>query len=179
MMSKCITRRRANKQRVSVLIPLLALLAAGLLSRAIALPDDRRQPINLEADSANFDQRTGVSEYRGNVLLSQGSLRLAADNAKVFINDGSFRRMEADGSPTQFSYQPEASKPPIEGSGRRVTYNVKTGIVIVSGNAYFIQGGDKFSGETIEYNLIKDTISARGDGKTGRIKITLQPESGR
>lgn len=153
---------------------LVVALMFSLSAPCHSLPEDRRQPINLAADSASFDQRSGVSTYRGNVELSQGSMRLRADQARVFISDGTFTRMEADGSPTRFRYRPSQDKPPIEGSGQRVEYNAVSGVVVVSGGARFVQGGDEFRGDRIEYDLGSDVVNARS-GSQGRVQITLQP----
>ena len=65
---------------------------------AIALPEDRNQPIQLEASRGQIDQKTGVSVYEGNVVISQGSMRLNADVATIHIKDGGFQRMEATGN---------------------------------------------------------------------------------
>lgn len=179
MMLPLCSRRRASLTAAALTT---ALAVAG---GAPALPDDRRQPIHLEADSASFDQRSGVSEYRGNFELRQGSLRLAADSAKVFVRDGAFQRMEAAGAPTRFSYQPEAGKPPIRGSGQRVVYSLSDNSVTVSGDARVIQGGDEFRGATLVYDLDNAVIRASGgrqtgpDGSRGRIRITLQPDTQR
>lgn len=159
----------------------VAALLAAVSTPLAALPGDRDQPIRLEADSASFDQRSGVSEYQGNVTLRQGSLQLRAARARLYFADGKFTRMEANGSPSRFSYQPDADKPPIDGVGREVVYHAGERRVVVSGDARFTQGGDEFRGEVIEYDLAADVIRARGGSadRPGRIRITLQPEEER
>ncbi len=154
----------------------LGLLWAVLYATtATALPEDRQQPIRLQADRASFEQRSGVSVYEGNVEVSQGTLYLAADRATVhFDADGQFLRMEAVGTPTRFRYQPHAQRPPIDGTGDQIDYNAQTARVRVIGNARLVQGGDTFSGDRIEYDLNRDTVEARGrEGE--RIEFTIQP----
>ena len=151
-MYEAILSRRINKQ-VS-LIALLWLLLA-LAQPAVALPEDREQPITLEADSAQYDHVTGKSTYTGNVVVIQGTMRLAADTATVFFKEGDILRMEATGEPTKFHYQATHDKPPIDGVGQKIVYNVPDAIVVVTGKASFTQGGDKFNGERIEYDLNK------------------------
>lgn len=155
---------------------LLSLLWVLLfVATAFASPEDRQQPIRLQADRASFEQRTGISVYEGNVEVSQGTLYLAADRATVhFAEDGQFLRMEAVGTPTQFRYQPDVNRPPITGTGERIDYNAQTGTVRVIGKARFVQGGDEFSGDRIEYDLGRDVVEARGrEGE--RIQFTIQP----
>lgn len=162
------------RHRLPSLLPIL-LSTLLLASTAVALPEDREQPIQLQADRASFEQRTGISVYEGNVEVSQGTMYLAADRATVHFDDsGRFTRMEAIGSPTRFRYQPSAERPPIDGVGDRIDYDARTGLVRVIGNARFVQGGDEFSGERIEYDLNRDVVNASGrEGE--RIQFTIQP----
>lgn len=128
-----------------------------------ALPEDRDQPIQLEADSASFDQRSGVSEYSGHVAVSQGTMHLAADKATIIFDDnGVFQRMEASGNPTRFRYKPDHDKAQIDGVGAKIEYNVSEAKVKVSGGAQFTQGDAVFKGNRIVYDLTTDVVTADG-----------------
>ena len=156
-----------HRLRIKVLVFWLAIYSI----LANALPEDREQPIHLQADQASFDQRTGVSVYQGHVEVSQGTMYLAADKATVYFDEnGVFQRMEAVGSPTQFRYQPSRKKPRIDGVGDRIEYDAVKAKVWVSGNAKFSQGDDTFSGKEIEYDLTTDVVSAKGG-----ITFKIQP----
>ena len=167
-MYEAILSRLIEKQ---VSIILLSCLLFALAQSAMALPEDREQPITLEADSAQYDHVTGKSTYTGNVIVIQGTMRLDAETATVFFEGGDILRMEATGKPTKFRYQATHDKPPIDGVGRKIVYNVPDAKVVVTGKASFTQGGDKFNGERIEYDLNKDLVKANG----GRIKFIIQP----
>lgn len=149
-------------------------LAAPL---AVALPEDRSQPIQLEASRGQLDQKTGVSIYEGNVVITQGSMRLTADSVTIHIKDNGFQRMEATGSPANLRYRPTAEKPEIQGVSQRVEYDVAAAKVIMSGGARLTQGQDQFTGERIEYDLKGDVVRARGAGDRGRIQFTIQPRA--
>lgn len=156
------------------LIAALLLLGCCTLP-AQALPEDREQPIRLQADRASFDQDSGVSTYEGNVEVSQGSMYLGATRATVhFDTDGRFQRMEATGDPARFRYRPSAERPPINGTGRRIEYDIDTARVIVSGSAHFIQGGDEFTGDRIVYDLDRNQVNA-SSGEGRRIEFIIQP----
>ena len=144
---------------------------------AVALPEDRNQPIQLEASRGQIDQKTGVSVYEGNVVISQGSMRLNADVATIHIKDGGFQRMEATGNPVNLRYRPTADKPEILGASQRVEYDVAGAKVIMSGNARLTQGQDVFTGDRVEYDLKSDVVRARGAGNNGRIQFTIQPRA--
>ena len=153
----------------------LALALTPLL--AIALPEDRSQPIQLEASRGQIDQKTGVSTYEGNVVISQGSMRLTSDTATIYVKDGGFQRMEATGKPVTLRYRPTADKPEIQGVSPRVEYDVVSAKVIMSGGARLTQGQDVFTGDRVEYDLKDDVVRARGAGKQGRIQFTIQPRA--
>ena len=144
---------------------------------ALALPEDRSQPIQLEASRGQIDQKTGVSTYEGNVVITQGSLRLNGDTVTIHVKDGGFQRMDATGNPVKLRYRPSADKPEILGESRRVEYDVASAKVVMSGNAKLTQGQDSFTGERVEYDLKGDVVRARGAGDNGRIQFIIQPRA--
>ncbi|KAB2926893.1 MAG: lipopolysaccharide transport periplasmic protein LptA [Candidatus Contendobacter sp.] len=157
----------------------LGLAAALALAPPLvaALPEDRAQPIHLEANRGQLDQKTGVSVYEGNVIITQGSMRLTADTVTIHVKDNNFQRMEATGAPVNLRYRPTADKPEIQGASQRVEYDVAGAKVIMSGGAKLTQGQDTFTGERVEYDLKGDVVRARGAGDNGRIQFTIQPQA--
>ena len=162
--------------RLRCLSVLALSLGCGVSLSAHALPEDRQQPINLEASSAEYDQKSGTSTYLGNVVVTQGTMRLTADVGKVFLNDkGEVQRMEATGKPATFRYRPSADKPEIDGVGQKIEYDTVAGRVIVSGGAKFVQGQDIFSGDRVEYDVVQDKVKATSaEGK--RVRFVIQPK---
>ena len=130
-MYKAIT----NRHLATSLSYLLLLLFSPLVS--LALPEDREKPITLEADNAEFNQLTGVSTYRGNVEVTQGTMWLQADIVIVHIKEGQIDYVEAQGKPTKFRYQPTHEKPPIDGIGQKIEYYLSDDKVFVLGDALF------------------------------------------
>src|SRR5262245_5231576 len=75
-----------------------ALVATQAWPAAEALPKiDSSQPIAVNADSflADLNGETGV--YTGNVIVTQGAIRLHADRVKISAPGGKASRVEADG----------------------------------------------------------------------------------
>ena len=57
-------------------LPLLLSLSAALGSAsALALPNDRDQPIRIQADNAHLDDKQGVATYTGDVIITQDLMR--------------------------------------------------------------------------------------------------------
>ena len=155
----------------------LATVLALAAPTVAALPEDRNQPIHLEASRGQLDQKTGVSVYEGNVVITQGSMRLAADTATIYIKDNNFQRMDATGNPANLRYKSALDKPEIQGTSKRVEYDVASAKVIMSGGVRVVQGQDVFTGDRLEYDLKEDVIRAKGAGENGRIQFTIQPKS--
>ncbi len=155
----------------------LATALALVAPMAAALPEDRAQPIHLEASRGQLDQKTGVSVYEGNVVITQGTMRLTADTVTIYVKDNNFQRMEATGAPANLRYKPTADKPEIQGASQRVEYDVAGAKVIMSGGARLTQGQDVFTGDRVEYDLKGDVVRARGAGDNGRIQFTIQPRT--
>jgi len=154
----------------------LLILLFFLPGLALGLPEDRDQPIYLEADRAQLDQDTETSIYIGNVIITQGSMRLTADSATIYMQNGVFQRMEAEGAPATFRYQPAADKEEIHGVGLRANYDAINETLEVTGDASFKQGEDTFNGDFIEYDLRENLVKARSKAG-GRVKFTIQPET--
>lgn len=103
-------------------------------------------------------------------------MRLTADTVTIYVKDNNFQRMEATGNPANLRYRSSADKPEIQGTSKRVEYDVVTAKVTMSGGARLTQGQDTFSGDRVEYDLKDDVVRARGAGDNGRIQFTIQPK---
>ncbi len=160
------------------ILPLLALLALVLPPTAgHALPSDRKQAIELEADSADIDDKLGVSTYSGHVEITQGSLRIRADKLVVRRHKKRGARLVATGSPVRFRQLPARGKPPITGQARRAEYDTDSELLILSGDAVLKQGKDTFRNDRIVYDRVKGVVKAGkvASGKT-RVHIRIEPD---
>ena len=95
-------------------------------------------PINLKADSGEYDANTGVATYTGHVVITQGEMNLKGDRVTIRLQDGKIHTIESWGKPTTFHYVP-ASEPPIDGSGNHMKYTVPTSTVEINQNAHVKQ----------------------------------------
>src|SRR5687767_15999901 len=79
----CIPKRRRYMRRNHKLLSLI--LACGWLNAApcFALTGDTEQPIRIKADTAELNDKTGISVYRGNVRVTQGSIVLEARTVRI------------------------------------------------------------------------------------------------
>jgi lipopolysaccharide export system protein LptA len=162
-----------------MLTPLrLALLLAAALGAAAAhaLEADRDLPFQINAAAVDVDQRTGVSVYRGNVVLTQGSMRIEADRVEVRTVKGSLTQVLATGKPVRLRALLEDSDSELRADAERVVYRAATFDVELTGNAWVRQGTDEIRARQIVYSLADHGMSATGaDGDDGRVYAIIQP----
>lgn len=150
---------------------------AFVTSLVLALPEDKKQPIEIEAQSVIVDETTGFSEFSGNAEVRQGSLLLLAELIQVQTNNDEVVSMIAKGSlekPAKYIQSQENQARFIEASATLITYDVNAGMIFLVGNARLVQGFDSFSGNTLNYDINNDKVVVKGseDG-TERVKFKI------
>ncbi len=93
-------------------VSLIALLALGAVpTLASALPTDRDQPLQVAADSASFNEKTGIATYRGSVVIRQGTLEVRADEVVITVDkEGNVSTTVATGKPARYQQQVDPKK---------------------------------------------------------------------
>ena len=146
-------------------------------SLAFALPEDAKQPIEIEAKSVTVNETTGFSEFSGNAEVKQGSLLLFAELIQVQTNSDGVETMIAKGTlekPAKYIQSQENQARFIEATATLITYNVNEGMIFLVGNAHLVQGFDSFSGDSLNYDINNDKVVVKGseDG-TERVKFKI------
>lgn len=164
------------KRNKRSLLGILLLLPA----LAMALPSDREQPIQIESDSADIDNRQGVSVYRGDVVMTQGSTRITGDVITVYTENQEVRKIVAEGFSKRAYYEEE--QPDAQGTlqawGHTIDYKVMDEKIHLIRQAQLVQKGDSFKGERIDYDLKQQKVNAKGQENQkgdGRVQMVIQP----
>ncbi|GAA3939185.1 lipopolysaccharide transport periplasmic protein LptA [Litoribacillus peritrichatus] len=161
---------------------LTALLIALSFSASLwALPEDKTQPIKLEADQAKMNNKTGVSEYTGNVIIIQGTAELRADKVFLYSENNEVTRMEAFGSPAKYQQILNPGEEPTHIEGNKLDLKVKENNAIVTGNGKVFRGEDVLESNKITYSLDTGELKASAsDPKTNpgdsRVKFIINPQ---
>lgn len=144
---------------------------------AWALTNDRSQPINIQADKATIDDAKGMAVYEGNVVITQGSIRINAQRVTLnYTANQNLDKVTAEGAPVQFQQTPEGGKEDLHARALRMEYFADKDTIALSQEAELWQGKDSFSGCHITYNTQTGIIQAdKGDCKEKRISVTIQP----
>jgi lipopolysaccharide export system protein LptA len=153
--------------RVNRFIALLLVLAGPT---AVALESDREQPIELAADSVDINEATGVSVYRGDVDLRQGSMHLRADVVTVHQEGRRPTRVVAEGRPVRFEQQ--SARGPVKGEARRVEYEVDSENLVLAGDALLVQGQDSMRSDRILYDRMRAVVKA-GAAAQGKQRVRI------
>lgn len=158
----------------------LALLT-GAAAPALALPDDANQPIRIQANAATLDDRRSTAVYTGNVVITQGSMRLTGNRVTLTTNAaGDVSKVVSVGSPATYRQQPEADGKPVDARAQTIEYHAADDRVVLIDQAFLEQGGNTFQGQRVSYDISRQVVDAgRADVAEGdnaeRIEIVIQP----
>ncbi|MCK5698025.1 MAG: lipopolysaccharide transport periplasmic protein LptA [Gammaproteobacteria bacterium] len=151
----------------------------------MALANDSKQAINLEADSADIDDLKGISIYSGNVVLTQGSMVIKSTKLTIYYDKNKeLEKAVATGHKNKlatFKQRPEGKTTDFFARAETMIYYLQKDKIHLLKQAYINQDGDTFSGDKIVYDTKKETVAAnsnksnRNDG--GRVRVTIQPKS--
>ena len=164
-------------------LPLILALGAALGSAAAwALPSDRDQPIRIQADSAELDDRQGVAVYRGDVIITQGTLKITGDTVTITQTaSGDIDVFTAVGNLAYYEQKPSADKDIVKAYGLTIQYYATNERIVLIDQAKVIQQGNTFEGEKIVYDTQRQIVNAgRATGSNvsmprPRIDMILQP----
>ncbi|MDP2244511.1 lipopolysaccharide transport periplasmic protein LptA [Pseudomonas sp.] len=163
---------------------LLSLSVALGSASAWALPTDREQPIRVQADSAELDDRQGVAVYRGDVIITQGTLKITGDTVTITQNaQGDIEIFTSVGKPAYYEQKPSADKQIVKAYGLTIQYFVANERIVLIDQAKVVQEGNTFEGEKIVYDTQRQIVNAgRATGvdittPRPRIDMVIQPKN--
>lgn len=147
-------------------------------AKAFAIDPTSKLPIEIESDRATLDDATGISNYAGNVIITQGESKLEADNISVNALNRKIVSIKATGTPAHFVQQNEKEKSLTHGYADTIIYTAVDESLKLLNNASLVQDNNSFSGEQIHYDIVKRAIRAKGDKAEGtRVKIQYFPQT--
>ncbi len=157
--------------------------ALGWHGAVSALSTDREQPATIEADEVEFDFRTGVRTYTGNVIVEQGTLRITGDKLIVKYKEEAMESATAWGNPAVFRQRPDGKDADVIGEGKKILLDQNGNTLTLITNARLTQGPDTARGDVIVYDMSTDKLRIKGaatsekkqDGKPGRSRVIITP----
>ncbi|MDT4290050.1 lipopolysaccharide transport periplasmic protein LptA [Methylomonas sp. MO1] len=156
------------------------MVGVGLLFSArvaFGLESDSEQPIYIDSDNAVYDEKAQISTYTGNVVATQGTIRIDGDKLVVYLKDGAIIKLIATGKPSRFKQLPAVGKEEMHGEGLINEFYPDQNLLKFMKNASVWQGDAKQSSEYIEYdtkNSLLKAGEAQSDGK--RVHSVIKPK---
>lgn len=185
--------RPVNEHRLHRRVRRAGVLCAALLASAgaMALSSDSEQPIEIEADNAEADQAKQISVYKGDVVIIQGTLRIAGDTVTVHYDQNyDMTKMITEGRPSTFRQLPDGETEFRTARAKRMEYYATEDLIILIGDAQYGTGDTRVTGDRIEYDSLNARVKAQtshasGDAQSGsgsndgssRVRITIEPSA--
>ncbi len=172
-----------NRRLIACALPAVAaLLVAGA---ARAEKADRDQEMSIKADRfEGVDDKVKVRQEVvavGNVVITQGTLKVTADRATVIEENGRNRAGEATGGPVSFRQKRDDGNGYNEGVADRLEFDERTSDIRFYSNVKFKIGKNAVSGEYATYNSETEAYTAsnalpgKGSVARGQVEMILQP----
>ena len=168
--------------------PATAALLLALSGAAFGLSSDRDEPILIEARTAEADNREQVTIYRGDVVITQGTLRITGDTVWIhYSNDNTITKAISVGSPAKFRQLPDGKEDYMTADAERMEYHADQDLILLLGNARYGEGDDRITAPRIVYDSRLGRAKAgpnTGDGQSAsggsdesdRVRITITPK---
>jgi lipopolysaccharide export system protein LptA len=143
---------------------------------ALALESDADQAITIDSDTATYDDAAEISTYTGNVVSTQGSIRVESDKLVVYLKKGDAEKLIFVGKPAKFKQTPSQGGEDIKGEALTGEYYPKQKLLVLIDQASVTQGNAMYTSQLIEYD-IKSALVKAGEKSSGtkRVHAILKP----
>ena len=165
-----------SKVRTTYKYTCLLCIAFLCTSNALALTDDSSKPINIQADSAEINDATGVSTYKGNVIITQGSMHLTGDIVVLETANKKVKKIIAEGKLSTFKQKTDDGRL-INAEAEKMVYSITGNKIILTNNAKLTEAGNTFASDSITFYTDKEIVKAGSASGNDRVNITVFPET--
>jgi lipopolysaccharide export system protein LptA len=156
--------------RTFLLCTALAFAGTGVWAQSTqvafgAIKADPTLPVEVTADTLDVNQENGSAEFKGNVVVGQGVMKLSAQRVLVIYNQDAsgIERLEATGGVVLVN-GPDAAE------ADRADYSIETGVIVMTGDVLLTQGPNALTSDKMMVNLTSGTAQM-----SGRVKTILNP----
>lgn len=132
---------------------------------------DNAQAIFIESDAAERNEKTGLTQYMGNVSIRQGSLTINASKVELFYQGARVSRILSTGNPA--SYQQNNLSGQILARAETIEFLPESDEIQLKTNASLSKDGTLITGDSIHYDIANETWRAKGDNQSNQKRIQL------
>ena len=179
---------QANNLKITnhnlILVCILTILLS-MTTFAFSEEADRGKAIEIESDTMTVDDAKNISIYKGDVILTQGTLIIRAEELTVREDSQGFQHSTSIGNPTTFKQKRDGREDFIEGRAERIEYDGHREKVHLYSGASVKRGTDTVFGDYIMYDtnaefaqaLSGSTKDQNGNEvKKGRTRAIIKPK---
>lgn len=157
-----------------------------MFSIASSWAADRTEKITIDADYMKLNLETGFSSYTGNVVITQGELKLTGDKVTVQqTKNNEVERITVNGKPAHYNHVTEKGEN-IQAESEHMVYTASENKLVMTVNANLKQPDHQVSSQKIVYDTEKkiviagdkgsSTATESGSSSSQRVNITLTPK---
>jgi lipopolysaccharide export system protein LptA len=165
---------------------LAALIAAAALAPgappALAEKADREKEIVVGADRLLADDANRTSTFEGNVVVTQGTMRMTASKVTVKEDADRYKYYVANGAPVTFRQKRDNVEEWVEGFAERAEFDDRNDVLKLFSRAKVKSNQNEITGDFISYDMRRELAEVSGapPGKTppastGRVKVIILP----
>ncbi len=125
------------------------------------------------ADPADFANSVWV--FIGNVSIRNAATQASGDRAELTFRDNQLRKAALTGQPARFSQAGAEGKPPTEGHGQLLEYDVDAATIELVNDAFLSDSKNEISGNRIAYDLGREVVTA-GATEGGQVRMRITPQ---
>jgi lipopolysaccharide export system protein LptA len=164
-----------------IVLPLT--LIAALVPAAHAERADREKDIVVNADHLTADDANKTSTFDGNVVITQGTMRLTANRVTVREDADRHKFYVAHGAPVTFRQKRDNVDEWVEGYALRAEFDDLNDMVKLYEQARVKSSANVITGEYIQYDMKKELAEVTGTppgaksaGDVPRVKMVIVPD---
>ncbi|MGI2260546.1 lipopolysaccharide transport periplasmic protein LptA [Shewanella sp. GXUN23E] len=153
-----------------------AALLCTLSWGALAATDDLTKEVHIKAPSQFADIKNKRVVYSGPVTVTQGSIKIQADELSASQGDGE-TILIATGKPATYTQMLDNHRP-ATASANEIRYNISKRVLTLMGDAEIEQDGSKVSAPKIVYDIELQQMTAQGNqNPDDRVHTVIKPEN--
>lgn len=157
-----------------IFLYLILSTSLSMTTNAFARTDDAEKPIHITADTAELNEKSGISIYRGDVKMVQGTTILHGDIITVYTANDEVEKMVSVGNLATYEEITDDGDT-VYAESEEMIYNSADKKIELFRRGKITQVGNVIRSDYILY-LTEEGLIDTGT-KKDRIEITIQPKS--
>ena len=167
---------------MSLRVTLLAAATLAAIAPAQAERADREKEIVVGADKLTADDANRTSTFDGNVVVTQGTMRMTANRVTVKEDADRHKFYVANGAPVTFRQKRDNVDEWVEGFAERAEFDDRNDVLKLYSRAKVKSNQNEITGDFISYDMRRELAEVSGapPGKApppnaGRVKVIILP----